>query len=274
MAIPVSYNFRNLVVRKTTTLMTALGIALTVAVLLAMMALLTGLRSTLSASGDPLQIIVMRKGSETGAGFQLHPRTVSGSEIQGGHRARAERRSHGVARSGDRDQPAQRRCAEGENVTVRGLLPIGLEMRKGLKITSGRWFDAGKRELVVGKSIAQRYPGAALGKRITFGRGDWEVVGVMDAGQSAQNSEIFGDLNQISDRSGSHRSAQLGPGARRRRGDGGGAGEEHQRRSAPEYERGFRKRILRTANGGRRRRSNFWEFSYPSLWRSEAVSRR
>jgi putative ABC transport system permease protein len=65
MAIPVTYNLRNLVVRKTTTLMTALGIALTVAVLLAMMALLTGLRATLSSSGDPLQIIVMRKGSES-----------------------------------------------------------------------------------------------------------------------------------------------------------------------------------------------------------------
>jgi len=77
-------------------------------------------------------------------------------------------------------------------------LPIGLEMRKGLKLSSGRWFDSGKRELVVGKSVAQRYPSAGVGKHITFGRGDWEVVGVMDAGQSAQNSEIFGDLNQVS----------------------------------------------------------------------------
>ncbi len=87
---------------------------------------------------------------------------------------------------------------EGMNVSVRGLLPIGVEMRKGLKISSGRWFEPGKRELVAGKSIAQRYPGAGLGKHIKFGRGDWEVVGVMDAGQSAQNSEIFGDLNQVS----------------------------------------------------------------------------
>jgi putative ABC transport system permease protein len=77
-------------------------------------------------------------------------------------------------------------------------LPIGVEMRRGLHIVSGRWFDPGKRELVAGKSIAQRYPGAALGKHLNFGRGDWEVVGVMDAGQSAQNSEIFGDLNQVS----------------------------------------------------------------------------
>lgn len=198
MAIPVAYNFRNLIVRKTTTLMTALGIALTVAVLLAMMALLTGLRSTLSASGDPLQIIVMRKGSET----ELVSNFTRGQ-------FQDLKFKPGIARTANGDPMASLEVVtvinlasvdapDGMNVTVRGLLPIGVEMRRGLKIASGRWFDPGKRELVAGKSIARRYPGAGLGKHIKFGRGDWEVVGVMDAGQSAQNSEIFGDLNQVS----------------------------------------------------------------------------
>src|ERR1700730_1114285 len=65
MPIPLSYNLRNLVVRKTTTVMTALGIALTVAVLLSILALVNGLRTTLASSGDPLQLLVMRKGSES-----------------------------------------------------------------------------------------------------------------------------------------------------------------------------------------------------------------
>jgi putative ABC transport system permease protein len=58
MAIPLSYNLRNLVVRKTTTLMTALGIALTVAVLLSILALagcgkrdLNPLKTTFSERG-------------------------------------------------------------------------------------------------------------------------------------------------------------------------------------------------------------------------------
>jgi ABC-type antimicrobial peptide transport system permease subunit len=50
----------------------------------------------------------------------------------------------------------------------------------------------------VGKSVAKRYPGARLGQKLRFGRGEWDVVGVMDGGQSAVNSEIFGDLNQVS----------------------------------------------------------------------------
>ncbi|HTT60670.1 MAG TPA: ABC transporter permease [Bryobacteraceae bacterium] len=198
MAIPVAYNLRNLVVRKTTTIMTALGIALTVAVLLAMMALLSGLGATLSASGDPLQIVVMRKGSESELVSNFTREQFQDLKFKAG-----------IARSPNGDPMASLEVVtvinlpsiehpEGNNVTVRGLLPIGLEMRKGIRIAAGRWFEGGKREVVVGKSIAQRYPGAALGKQIQFGRGYWQVVGVMDAGQSAQNSEIFGDLNQVS----------------------------------------------------------------------------
>ena len=63
MAIPLAYNLRNLTVRKTTTFMTALGIALTVAVLVAVLALVNGLSSAFEASGEPLNILVMRKGS-------------------------------------------------------------------------------------------------------------------------------------------------------------------------------------------------------------------
>src|SRR5262249_30118682 len=64
MAIPIAYNLRNLVVRKTTTVMTALGIALTVAVLLAILALINGLRGAFEATGNPLHVLVLRKGSD------------------------------------------------------------------------------------------------------------------------------------------------------------------------------------------------------------------
>src|SRR3979411_2544090 len=64
MAVPISYNFRNLVVRKTTTLMTALGIALTVAVLLAILALVNGLHEAFASTGNPLHVLVLRKGSD------------------------------------------------------------------------------------------------------------------------------------------------------------------------------------------------------------------
>ena len=63
MAIPISYNLRNLWVRKATTVMTALGVSLTVAVLLGISALVGGLRSSLEVTGHPLHLIVKRQGA-------------------------------------------------------------------------------------------------------------------------------------------------------------------------------------------------------------------
>src|SRR5215203_2833212 len=63
MAVPISYNIRNLVVRKTTTIMTALGIGLTVAVLLSVLALVEGLRTAFKATANPNHVLVTRKGA-------------------------------------------------------------------------------------------------------------------------------------------------------------------------------------------------------------------
>ena len=198
MAIPIAYNFRNLIVRKTTTVMTALGIALTVAVVLAIMAMVHGLRTSLSSTGDPLHVLVLRKGANselvsnfTREGFQtLKDKAGIAHDSSGNPLASLELVS--VVNLVSVDAP------DGMNVNIRGIEPIGIEMRKNLKLNAGRWFETGKREVVVGESIAKRFPAARLGNVLHFGTGDWQVVGVMSSGQSATNSEIFADLNQLS----------------------------------------------------------------------------
>jgi len=197
MAIPIVYNLRNLVVRKTTTLMTALGISLTVAVLVADVALLRGLRSVFERSGNPLHILVLRKGSR--------------SELTSAVTREAYRDllyTLGIATSQSGEPMASLEMvtvvnlpkvgeAKSMNVTARGLTTLGIEMRN-VRIDRGRWFRTGHREIVIGKSIAGRHPNAQLGKTYRFGKGEWQVVGVMDGGQSALDNEIWGDLNQIS----------------------------------------------------------------------------
>jgi putative ABC transport system permease protein len=198
MKIPLAYNLRNLLVRKTTTLMTALGIGLTVGVLVAVTALVDGLRMALSASGDPQHVLVLRKGSDS--------ELVSNFSRQ----MYLDLRSHPLIARGSRGEPRvslelvtvvildKAGGGEGINVTLRGLTPIGLEMREGLRLLRGRWFEPGKREVVVGASIARRFPQAELGRSIHLGRADWEVVGILDAGRGIHNSEIFADLNLLS----------------------------------------------------------------------------
>jgi putative ABC transport system permease protein len=196
MAIPIAYNLRNLVVRKTTTVMTAVGIGLTVAVLVADLALVEGLRTAFKATGHPLQLVVMRKGSNaelnstvTLEAFQIlkaEPRLA----VNEAREPMASPETLTIVNLPSVDSPA------GMNLTVRAMSQVGVEMR-GAKIQQGRWFQSGQREIVVGKSVAKRYPNAQPGKLVRFGRGEWEVVGVFDAGESTFNGEIWGELNQI-----------------------------------------------------------------------------
>ena len=100
-------------------------------------------------------------------------------------------------------------------------MPAGVELRQQekdrhgqpeLKLTEGRWFSTGQREVVVGKSIHDRFAGANVGDTMDFAKGQWKVVGVFDDGGTAYDSEIWGDVNQIAvdfDRQGGYASAYL-----------------------------------------------------------------
>src|SRR5277367_5560700 len=148
MAIPISYNIRNLKLRKGLTIMTALGIALTVTTAVFLMALLAGLKKAFMASGDPVNVLVMRKGST--------------AELSGGFDANlfpTLKTLPGIAKDAQGDPLASgewvvvvvlpRKDGTGEvNVSVRGLMPAGVQLRQekknshgepDLKLVEGRW---------------------------------------------------------------------------------------------------------------------------------------
>lgn len=220
MAIPISYNIRNLRLRKGLTVMTALGIALTVTTAIFLMALVAGLDRAFVSSGSPLNVLVLRKGSE--------------AELSGGFDATlfpTLKTLPGIAKDSHGEPMASgewvvvivlpRKDGTGEvNVTVRGMMPDGLEMRQlpgangkpSVNLAEGRWFQTGQREVVVSKSVRDRFAHANIGDSMQFGKGAWKVVGVFDAGGSAYESEVWGDVNQMAsdfDRQGGFASAYL-----------------------------------------------------------------
>lgn len=197
MKIPLSYSFRNLVARRTTTIMTALGIALTVAVLLSIFALVEGLRTSLQATGHPLQMIVLRKGATAELNSSVTPEQFQTIRV-----------APGIGRLPNGEPMASLELItvfvlespenpSGINISLRGLTETGFAMRDYVRISDGRMFRPGQREVVVGKGVAKRYPSVGLGGRLELGRGSWEVVGIMDGGRSAANSEVFCDLAQL-----------------------------------------------------------------------------
>jgi len=197
MAIPLSYNIRNLRLRIGATMMTALGIALTVAVAVFIMALLAGLKKAFVSTGDPLNVLVLRKGSQ--AELQSGVDRESYSTIQYLPGVAKDKAGEPLA-SGEVVVviviPRQDNTGE-TNVTVRGMSPTGFELRPNIKLAEGRWFNTGQREIVVSQSIRKRFRNAALGDEIFFGKGKWKVVGVFDAGETAASSEIWADVNQM-----------------------------------------------------------------------------
>src|SRR5882724_10789247 len=196
MGVPLNYNLRNLIERKGTTLMTAIGIGLTVAVLVTSLALTAGLKTVFAGTGDPRQLIVLRKGADAeltstvpNDAYQII-RRLPGIATDAKGEPLVSPEGLTVVNLPSVDSPT------GMNVTVRGLLPIGVSMRN-VVIEKGEMFKPGLRQIVVGESVARRYPDARIGKQIRFGRGLWEVVGVFKVGDSAANSEAWADLNQL-----------------------------------------------------------------------------
>jgi len=91
-------------------------------------------------------------------------------------------------------------------------LPSGKKNQPNVTLVEGRWFQTGQREVVVSKSIRERFAHANIADTMEFGKGSWKVVGVFDAGGSAYESEIWGDVNQMAsdfDRQGGFSSAYL-----------------------------------------------------------------
>ncbi len=197
MAIPLSYSYRNLVTRRLTTTLTAGGMALVVFVFAAVLMLAEGLRQTLVATGSFDNAVVLRASAE--------------SEVQ----SILERDKAAIIASqpeialNQQGQPMvseelivlfnlrKRGSNAPSNVTIRGVPPMALELRPEVRLAAGRMFRPGSSEIITGRDIARRFAGAGLGETLRFAMRDWTVVGILDAGNTAFSSEIWGDIDQM-----------------------------------------------------------------------------
>ncbi len=196
MAIPLIYNVRSLRARWTSTVVAVLGIAGTVGVFVAMLSLARGFEATLVGSGSARNAIVRRAGatSELDSGVTLDQVRVI-EDAPGVERAEA-----GPLASPEvvvvAAFPLKGRDTEG-NAQVRGVSPKALAVRPSAQIVSGRLFQPGMTELVVGRNAAEAYDGIALGKSVRLGGATWTVVGVFDMGGTAFDSELWCDANVL-----------------------------------------------------------------------------
>lgn len=196
MALPLKYNLRNLTVRKGPTLATAASIGVTVAVFLLVMALARGIDLTLTTSGEPLNMMVLRKGSTSEIMSDLSQDNLNVIQFL-----------DGIARDGATPlvspeivtliYKARKGQTQGGNVTLRGVGPMGNRLRSGFEIVEGRMFQTGLTEAVVARRIAERFQGLTVGDKFKVQASEYTVVGLFDAGGKAFESEIWVDVNAL-----------------------------------------------------------------------------
>jgi putative ABC transport system permease protein len=197
MAIPLKYNLRNLVVRKTSTGMTAFVIGLVVAVFLCVLALVQGVTRTLSVTASTRNVLAMRVGSQA----EMQSVITRDQADQMLSMAGTERNAAGkpyvspelitlinVPRSDGKSF---------SNVQVRGMSPMGLEARAGVKVVDGRMFTAGTNEAIVSKNLSKRFADMKVGETLRTGSFRWVIVGLFDAQGSAYESEIWTDVSDL-----------------------------------------------------------------------------
>ncbi len=195
MALPLSYNARSVAVRWRSSAATVLIIALVVAVCLVLQAMAQGIVSSTSATGDPGNVIVVRKGS-----------TAESSSIVTRAQAQRVRFLPQIQRDARREPIASsevvvlsnlRRIGGGEaNVSLRGISPAGRSLRPQVRLVQGRWFTPGRREVVVSARLAPRFEGLGLGGQFKSGPHSLTVTGVFEARGTAFESEIWLDADE------------------------------------------------------------------------------
>lgn len=196
--IPVRYNLRSLMVRRTTSAMTALVVALVVMVLFILSGFIAGIRGTVmqsAVSGN--WIVTSRAANSEPASFvsreqyeiiKSRPQIVTDTD---GTALVSPEMMTGFYPSPD-SPPAKVGFT-----FLRGVNPVAYKVHRDMKIESGRWPAHGASEMAVGRKLAARYPNLALGSDMRFGHRTWKIVGVFSDNNSARESEVWTDLDVL-----------------------------------------------------------------------------
>ncbi len=172
----------------------AFGVAGVVTVLVAVLSIAEGFQAALAGTGSNKTAIVMRGGSDTEMSSILSMDDtkiiVDGPGVR--------RDVNGPIASAELfvvvDIP-KKSTGTPANVTLRGVQPAAISIRRDMRIVAGRGFEPGKNEIIVGVGAARQFAGLAVGSRLNWGGAEWAVVGHFDSGGSVWESEAWCDAS-------------------------------------------------------------------------------
>ena len=190
-------NFQSIRNRLGTSLVIVVGIACVVAVLIGMLSMSKGFERTLKGTGTDGRALMLSAGvlAELSSGISRDTvplvRELPGIKRDADGKPIASAESVVITEL-KRGEGRQRTSV---NVSLRGVEPAGLSMRPEVKLSEGRWFKQGLREVVVGKQAAQQFSGVNVGQELHFRGSEWTVVGIFESDGDAHESEMWTDAD-------------------------------------------------------------------------------
>lgn len=199
MKIPLVYNLRSVVQRPVSTALTALGIALVVAVFVAMLALANGFVAALVKTGSADNVLLLRKGADSEMASSIPREAISIISASPHIAVGADGRP---MVSPETYIVLNLRRVDGDefavaNVVARGVSDRAFEVRRNIKVMEGRRFASGQSEICVGSKLTGRFANVNVGDVLRFSNRDWKVVCRFSADGSSFESEIWGENEQF-----------------------------------------------------------------------------
>nr|WP_298719414.1 ABC transporter permease [uncultured Steroidobacter sp.] len=193
----LSISLRGIPKRLGACLVIVIGIAGAVAVFISVFAMSSSFTETASKSGRADRVIVLAEGATT-EGASSHQR-ADVNEILASQAIKRDSDGKAIATA---DYLAFARLTDERTgvdtfATLRGTGAKALLLRPEIEIVQGRMFEAGVRELIVGRALQRRLNGLGLNDRVPLPEGDWTVVGVFESGADARESELLTDAETL-----------------------------------------------------------------------------
>ena len=172
-------------------------VALVVVACSLFLGLLSSLRRTVATTGDPMNLVVLRKGADNDGSSQITRLAYDSIRYLDGI---------ATGKAGERlvspelvVQPFFWTKQGGrENVLVRGVEPAAFDVHREVELAEGRTLRPRMGEALVGKALRGRYQGAEVGQLLEFGRNQWTVVGIFESEGSSFESEVWVDAADLS----------------------------------------------------------------------------
>lgn len=183
-------NLRNIPSRWSTSLVVVVGIGGVVAVLVAMLAMATGLENVFSKSIASDRAIAVRTGSDSEMSSNLSLEAARIVATLDGV-AMATPELYVVA-----DVP-KKNTGTPANMVVRGVEQGSFDIRPEFELSQGRMFETGRNEVIVGVKALAEFAGLDIGSRLVVRDTAWEVVGVFETDGSVDESEVWADMTVV-----------------------------------------------------------------------------